>query len=181
MRSSGESSLRIVSEEQAHALASAALDYGTEAGRPNRAEWLIARVSAILSADVVLLTSAGGHWTIVTAAGDHPFTSRDALNLFGDLTAGLAAVRTAGGQDWTLLTSARNSGGVALAIAGDWTMSPAPIFHLVDVLTETSNRPAAHLNLSHTPKQNVISLFFRAFTLHRRLGPWTRGHTIGPP
>ena len=163
MRSSGESNLRIVSEEQAHALASAALDYGTEAGRPNRAEWLIARVSAILSADVVLLTSAGGHWTIVTAAGDHPFTSRDALNLFGDLTAGLAAVRTAGGQDWTLLTSARHSGGVALAIAGDWTMSPAPIFHLVDVLTETSNRPAAQATAVVPPA--VMRLHYRM--LHR--------------
>jgi diguanylate cyclase (GGDEF)-like protein len=144
MRSSGDSSLRIVSEEQAHALASAALDYGSEAGRPNRAEWLVARVSAILSADVVLLTYAGGHWTILTAApGDHPFTSRDALKLFDDLTTGLAAVRTAGGQDWTLVTSGRDSGGVALAIAGDWTMSPAPFVHLVDVVTETSNRPAA--------------------------------------
>ena len=71
MRSSGESNLRIVSEEQAHALASAALDYGAEAGRPNRVEWLVARVSAILSADVVLLANAGGHWTILTAAGDH--------------------------------------------------------------------------------------------------------------
>ena len=81
MRSRGDSSLRIVSEEQAHALASAALDYGTEAGRPNRAEWLVARVSAILAADVVLLTHAGGQWTIMTAApGDHPFTSRDALD-----------------------------------------------------------------------------------------------------
>ncbi len=123
MRSRGDSSLRIVSEEQAHALASAALDYGTEAGRPNRAEWLVARVSAILAAHVVLLTHAGGQWTIMTAApGDHPFTSRDALVLFDDLTAGVAAVRTAGGQDWTLLTSGRDSGGVALAIAGDWTM-----------------------------------------------------------
>ncbi|HMJ85570.1 MAG TPA: hypothetical protein VK504_20450, partial [Vicinamibacterales bacterium] len=72
-----------MSEEQAHALASAALDYGTEAGRPNRAEWLVARVSAILAAHVVLLTHAGGQWTIMTAApGDHPFTSRDALVLF---------------------------------------------------------------------------------------------------
>ena len=144
MRPRGDSSLRIVSEEQAHALASAALDYGTEAGRPNRAEWLVARVSAILAAHVVLLTHAGGQWTIMTAApGDHPFTSRDALVLFDDLTAGVAAVRTAGGKDWTLLTSGRDSGGVALAIAGDWTMSPAPFFHLVDVVTETSNRPAA--------------------------------------
>jgi diguanylate cyclase (GGDEF)-like protein len=163
MRSSGESSLRIVSEEQAHALASAALDYGTEAGRPNRAEWLVARVSAILSADVVLLAYAGGHWTILTAAGDHPFTSRDALNLFDDLTAGLAAVRTAGGQDWTLLTSERNSGGVALAIAGDWTMSPAPFFHLVDVLTETSNRPAAEAAAVVPPA--VMRLHYRM--LHR--------------
>ena len=119
MRSRGESSLRIVSEEQAQALASAVLDCGTEPGRPHRTEWLTARVSAILSADVVLLTIADGHWTIVTAApADHPFTSSDTLDLFDDLTAGLAAVRTAGGQDWTLLTSGRDSGGVALAIAG---------------------------------------------------------------
>jgi diguanylate cyclase (GGDEF)-like protein len=164
MRSRGESNLRIVSEEQAHALASAALEYGTEAGRPNRAEWLIARVSAILSADVVLLTHAGGYWTIVTAApGDHPFTSRGALDLFDGLTAGLAAVRTAGGQDWTLLTSGRDSGGVALAIAGDWTMSPAPFFHLVDVVTETSNRPAAEAAAAVPPA--VMRLHYRM--LHR--------------
>jgi diguanylate cyclase (GGDEF)-like protein len=164
MRSSGESSLRIVSEEQAQALASAVLDYGSEAGRANRAEWLIARVSAILSADVVLLTHAGGHWTIMTAApADHPFTSRDALNLFDDLTAGLAAVRTAGGQDWTLLTSGRDSGGVALAIAGDWTLSPAPFVHLVDVVTEGSKRPAARAAAVVPPA--VMRLHYRM--LHR--------------
>src|SRR5262245_62530046 len=164
MRSQGESSLRIVSEEQAQALASAALDYATEVGRPNRAEWLIARVSAILSADVVLLTYAGGHWTIVTAApADHPFTSRDALDLFDDLTAGLAAVRTAGGQDWTLLTSGRDSGGVALAIAGDWTLSPAPFFHLVEVVTETSNRAAVETAAVVPPA--VMRLHYRM--LHR--------------
>jgi diguanylate cyclase (GGDEF)-like protein len=144
MRSRGDSSLRIVSEEQAHALASAALNYGTEAGRPNRAEWLVARVGAILAADVVLLTHAGGQWAIVTAApADHPFTSREALESFDDLTAGVAAVRTVGGQDWTLLTSGRDPAGVALAVAGDWTMSPAPFFHLVDVVTETSTRSGA--------------------------------------
>ena len=164
MRPRGDSSLRIVSEEQAHALASAALDYGTEAGRPNRAEWLVARVSAILAAHVVLLTHAGGQWTIMTAApGDHPFTSRDALDAFDDLTAGVAAVRTAGGQDWTLLTSGRDPGGVALAIAGDWTMSPAPFFHLVDVVTETSNRPGAETAAVVPPA--VMRLHYRM--LHR--------------
>jgi hypothetical protein len=164
MRSRGDSSLRIVSEEQAHALASAALDYGTEAGRPNRAEWLVARVSAILAADVVLLTHAGGQWSVLTAApGDHPFTSREALESFDDLTAGLAAVRTIGGHDWTLLTSGRDPAGVALAIAGDWTMSPAPFFHLVDVVTETSSRSSAEAAAVIAPA--VMRLHYRM--LHR--------------
>ena len=89
MRSRGDSSLRIVSEEQAHALASAALDYGTETGRPQRAERLVTRVSAMLAADVVLLTHSGGQWSVVTAApGEHPFGSSDALGAFDELTAG---------------------------------------------------------------------------------------------
>ena len=164
MRSRGDSSLRIVSEEQAHALASAALDYGTETGRPHHAERLATRVSAILAADVVLLTHAGGQWSVVTAApGDHPFASREGLGLFDDLTSGLAAVRTVGGQDWTLLTSGRDPAGVALAIAGDWTMSPAPFFHLVDVVTETSTRSGAEAAAVIPPA--VMRLHYRM--LHR--------------
>src|SRR4029453_19609333 len=81
------------------------------------------------------------------------------LDLFDDLTAGLAAVRTAGGQDWTLLTSGRDSGGVALAIAGDWTMSPAPFFHLLDVVAETPNRPAAEASPVVPPA--VMRLHYR--------------------
>ena len=46
MRSRGESNIRIVSEEQAYALASAALDYGAETDREGRAGRLASGRSA---------------------------------------------------------------------------------------------------------------------------------------
>jgi hypothetical protein len=53
MRSRGDSSLRIVSEGQARAFASAALDYGAETDRDHHIERLAARISAIVAADVM--------------------------------------------------------------------------------------------------------------------------------
>src|SRR5437867_6507556 len=142
MRSRGDSSLRIVSEEQAHALGTAALGYGAETDRPHRAERLPTRVSAILAADVVLLTHSAGHWAVVAAAPtEHPMGSSGALASFDELTPGIAAVRSIGGQDWTLVTSGRDPSVVALAIAGDWSLSPAPFFHLAAVVSEMSARP----------------------------------------
>jgi diguanylate cyclase (GGDEF)-like protein len=141
MRSRGDSNIRIVSEEQAYALASAALDYGAEADPEGRAGRLASRVSAIVAADVVILARAGGAWSVVAAApGHHPFTSSEALASFEALTAGIAAVRSVGGEDWTLLTSVHYPAVVALAIQGDWSLSPAPFFHLASVVSEASER-----------------------------------------
>jgi diguanylate cyclase (GGDEF)-like protein len=141
MRSRGDSSLRIVSERQAHALASAALDYGAETDRHHGGERLAARISAIVAADVVLLAYAAGQWSVVAAApGQHPFISIDALGAFDDLPPGIAAVRHVDGQDWTLLTSGRDPAVVALAIVGDWSLSPAPFFHLASIVSETIAR-----------------------------------------
>jgi len=154
MRSRGDSSLRIVSEGQAHALASAALDYGAETDRHHGGEQLAARISAIVAADVVLLAYTAGPWSVVAAApGEHPFTSIEALAAFDDLPPGIAAVRNVDGQDWTLLTSGREPAVVALAIVGDWSLSPAPFFHLASIVSETHARsrrepPAASLAVS---------------------------------
>jgi hypothetical protein len=139
MQSRGDSNIRIVSEEQAHALASAALDYGAETDRRRRAVRLASRVSAIVAADFVILTRAAGPWSVVAASPtQHPFSSSEALASFETLTPGIAAVRHVDGDDWTLLTSVRYPAIVALAIQGDWSLSPAPFFHLASVVIETA-------------------------------------------
>jgi len=143
MQSRGDSNVRIVSEEQAHALSAAALDYSADIDRERRAGRLATRVSAIVAADVVLLARAADGWAVVAAAGHHPFTSSEALAAFDSLTAGIAAVRTIDGEDWTLLTAVRYPAVVALAIGGDWSLSPAPFFHLASVLSETAETSRA--------------------------------------
>jgi len=164
MQSRGDSNIRIVSEEQAHALASAALDYGAATDREARAGRLASRVSAIVAADVVMLARAAGAWSVVAAApGDHPFASIDALASFDALTAGIAAVRHVNGEDWTLLTSVRYPAVVALAIQGDWSLSPAPFFHLASVVGETTERTRDEAAAGMTP--GVARLHYRM--MHR--------------
>ena len=139
MQSRGDSTLRIVSEEQAHALASAALDYSVQTDRRSRAARLANRVSAVVAADFVMLTRTAGPWAIIAASpGDHPFTANDAQVPFDGLTPGIAAVKRIGGQDWTLLTSIRYPATIALAIQGDWSLSPSPFFHLASVVIDAA-------------------------------------------
>jgi diguanylate cyclase (GGDEF)-like protein len=139
MQSRGDSNIRIVSEEQAHALASAALDYGAETDRRRRAARLASRVSAIIAADFVILTRAAGPWSVVAASpGPHPFSSAAALASFDALPPGIAAVRHVDGDDWTLLTSVRYPAIAALAIQGDWSLSSAPFFHLASIVIDTT-------------------------------------------
>jgi diguanylate cyclase (GGDEF)-like protein len=139
MQSRGDSNIRIISEEQAHALASAAFDFAAQTDRRRRGARLASRVSAIVAADFVILTRAAGPWAVVAASpGQHPFASADALASFDALTPGIAAIRDVDGEDWTLLTSVRYPAIVALAIQGDWSLSPAPFFHLASIVIETT-------------------------------------------
>ena len=163
MQSRGDSNIRIVSEEQAHALASAALEYGSQTDRRRRASRLALRVSAVVAADFVILTRAAGPWSVVAASpGPHPFASAEALASFDALTPGIAAVRHVDGEDWTLLTSVRYQAIVALAIQGDWSLSPAPFFHLASVVIETTAPPRGDVS-NMVPA--VARLYYRM--LHR--------------
>jgi diguanylate cyclase (GGDEF)-like protein len=146
MSQRGDTKISIVSEEQAHLLAGAALDYDVDCDRKGSAVRLAARASAILRADFVILSGAGGSWSVVGAGNpQHPFAAMDARALFDNLAPGVAAVRRVAGEDWTLLTDAGETR-VGLAIEGDWTLSSAPFFnlvHLVGARLEQVNRPAS--------------------------------------
>lgn len=134
MSQRGDTNIKIVSEEQAHALAGAALDFEVEDDRDRPALRLAARASALLKADFVILSGTTGSWTILGAGHDqHPFASPDARALFDHLASGVTAVRRIGGEDWTLLSGVGDTR-VALAIEGDWTLSSAPFFNLAHVI-----------------------------------------------
>jgi diguanylate cyclase (GGDEF)-like protein len=145
MHSRGDSSLRVVSEAQAHAMAAAALDYRNDADRAGRTGRLVNRIAAIIGADVVLLSRAHGTWSVVVAAPlNHPFTTPGALGLFDGLAAGIAAVHHVDGESWTLLSSVRYPDVAGLAIGGDWSLSPAPFFHLAGIVGQPPDEPAAN-------------------------------------
>jgi diguanylate cyclase (GGDEF)-like protein len=131
----GDSTIKIVSEEQAHALARAAIDYELEKDRDRPAVRLAARVSAILKADFVIVAGGDCSWSVLGAGPvQQPFMSADALALFDALESGVAAVRRVGAEDWTLLTYGGDVR-VGLAVEGDWTLSPVPLFKLASVVT----------------------------------------------
>ncbi len=157
----GDSKIKIVSEEQAHALASAAIDYELEKDRDHPAMRLAARVSAILRADFVILFRGDCSWSVLGAGhAQQPFASADALALFDVLEPGVAAVRRVGGEDWTLLTY----GGdvlVGLAVEGDWTMSPVPLFKLASVV----NARVARARSARPASESVARLHYRM--MHR--------------
>jgi diguanylate cyclase (GGDEF)-like protein len=135
-----ESNIKIVSEEQAHALASAALDYDVEKEGERPATRLAARASAILRADFVILAGGAGAWTVLGAGhAQHPFTASDTFGLLDAIDAGVAAVRRIGGEDWTLLTYGAHTP-VALAVEGDWTLSPAPLFKIASAISARIER-----------------------------------------
>jgi diguanylate cyclase (GGDEF)-like protein len=157
----GDSQVKIVSEEQAHGLASAALDYDIENDRDRPAARLAARASAILRADFVIASGAGGAWSVVGAGhAQHPFASRDTLALFDALEPGVAAVRRIGGEDWTLLTYGRDTL-AGLAVEGDWTLSPVPLFTLASAVATRLDRARSVRPASET----VARLHYRM--MHR--------------
>src|SRR5206468_8305495 len=78
----GDSKIKIVSEEQAHALAAAAIDYELEKDRDRPAVRLAERVSAILKADFVILSGGDCSWSVLGAGhAQQPFVSAGALAL----------------------------------------------------------------------------------------------------
>ncbi|HEY2908559.1 MAG TPA: GAF domain-containing protein, partial [Vicinamibacterales bacterium] len=153
----GDSKIKIVSEEQAHALASAAIDYELEKDRDRPAVRLAARVSAILRADFVILSGDGCSWSVLGAGhAQQPFVSGDALALFDGLEPGVAAVRRVSGEDWTLLTYGGDLR-VGLAVEGDWTWSPVPLFKLASVV----NARVARARSARPASETVARLHYR--------------------
>ncbi len=146
----GESKIKIVSEEQAHALASAALDYEVENDRDRPAVRLATRVSAILKADFVILSGGECAWSVLGAGhAQHPFVSSDVLAVFDSLEPGVAAVRRVGGEDWTLFVYGADAR-VAIAVQGDWTLSPVPLFKLASVVSARTARALSARPASET-------------------------------
>jgi diguanylate cyclase (GGDEF)-like protein len=156
----GDSKVKIVSEEQAHALASAALDYESQNDRDEPAVRLAVSASGILRADFVILSGTAGSWSVLGAGNEqHPF-ARGGTAVFDRLDPGLAAVRRLGGEDWTLLTCVGDPV-VALAIEGDWTLSPAPFFNLATIVSARVSRTRG----MRSPRPAVARLHFRM--MHR--------------
>jgi diguanylate cyclase (GGDEF)-like protein len=153
----GDSKIKIVSEEQAHALASAAIDYELENDRGRPAMRLAARASAILKADFVILAGGDCSWSVIGAGhAQQPFASADALALFDALEPGVAAVRRVSGEDWTLLTYGADVR-VGLAVEGDWTLSPVPLFKLATVV----NARVARVRSARPASETVARLHYR--------------------
>jgi len=157
----GDSKIKIVSEEQAHALASAAIDYELEKERGRPAMRLAARASAILKADFVILVGGDCSWSVLGAGhAQQPFVAADALALFDALEPGVAAVRRVSGEDWTLLTYGADVR-VGLAVEGDWTLSPVPLFKLATVV----NARVARTRSARPASETVARLHYRM--MHR--------------
>ena len=136
-----DSNIGIVSDEQAHALVAAGFDYDEDNDRNAPENWLANRVSEILRADFVILSRKVGGWTVVGGVhAYHPFAPGPALSAFDALHPSLATVRRIGGEDWTLLRASRQGSVTALAIEGDWTLSPSPFLKLADVIASRFER-----------------------------------------
>jgi diguanylate cyclase (GGDEF)-like protein len=123
MAAPNDSTVRIISEEQAQALTEAIVACETDRDDDHSVAELVAGISSILGTVVIAFCRRGDAWSTVSPRASHPPASGLALSLDRALASDLVVARRIGGEDWTLLRGGEQALRVALAVRGDWTRS----------------------------------------------------------
>jgi diguanylate cyclase (GGDEF)-like protein len=134
MRSSGESSVRIISAEQARRLYAAHLDlHALRAGEP-RLDAFARRLATVLGVKVAVFTKRERHWVLIAQSDPNPplAVDRAVIDKLTQLPTIVSVESwTHDEHEWTFLVcKAPPAQPTVLAIEGDWTVS-SPVLLLV--------------------------------------------------
>ena len=118
---------------------------------------LVAQVAAALGADLAVFAKTTDGWSVLAQAGDVPPTDGVDLGvLLGQIPVAMPTTRQISGTTWTFVVAAHDGARAALAIAGSWPSSGAPLSALADAICLNVTRRRRTAGGEGTTRANQI-------------------------
>jgi diguanylate cyclase (GGDEF)-like protein len=147
MAAPNDSTVRIISDEQAQALAEAIVACEADQDDDHSVGELVASIRSILGAAVIVFCRRGDAWSALSLRAPHPLASILAQSLDRAVASDAAVARRIGGEDWTVLSGGDQGLRVALTVQGDWTRSANSLVRIARLIQLKLDRAGERASL----------------------------------
>jgi diguanylate cyclase (GGDEF)-like protein len=152
MASPNDSKIRLLSDEQTHALTEAIAACEADQDAERSVDALLTRVGAILPADALVFRRRGDVWSDISRQALRASISSLAQSLAHTQPPAHAVARRIGKETWTVVRGGDSDPRLALAIRGDWTSAGNSLAAIARLVQAKLDRPAEAASLRRSTR-----------------------------